>query len=255
MSIKKDPQPVQQADPEKVFTTDDTVAAENAAGAKLAAEGNLPASQYAAAEAKREKAAELMAEAAEMETAADLGVVDPSKLKIDREVSALLDNTFKEIEVEDPQEGFRYVWIFRDPHNDTGGAAVRRMQSIGYEVVSGDMPEARKRKSVTGERWVADCLLMRVPMEKYLDHQIAERRRRLLLQDALLNPLREMTDRLGVKLFDELPDFATDQIHASARMKRAEARADYHRMNRDGTVDNMIRKGRVAGAPPPGLHS
>lgn len=226
------------------FTSDDPQAAEQIAEKRAAEAGTLPDAGPERAEYLRRKAAEMVNEANRIETALDLNCA-VGDVPIDREVRQSL-NAESDVVVSKPQPGYRYCWVYRDPQNTTGGVQVRKHQALKYEIVKGDMPEAREHRQVTGERWVADCLLMRIKNEDYVEQQMRERARRLAMQEACEAPLRNVADRYGVRVLDmgELADVGPFSKDA--------ARGKYYRMNATGAIDRQLKSGTLPGAPQPG---
>lgn len=130
--------------------------------------------------------------------------ISEAKLKAvaeDREIRNVLELTGLEVSNADPD--YHYAWVYRDPFNRFGGRMVFEMKALGWEVVSGDMKEAREhRVGTAGERWIGDVLLMRIPKTRFelLVAWDTEKRRR---QQDVNGQLREMVARAaqyGVKL-------------------------------------------------------
>lgn len=138
---------------------------------------------------------------------AHFGSIDPSKLdiqKIPREVMAAMDFAQSEIYVSNAQSDYRYAWIYADPMRKWGNRSVRAMQVAGFECVMGDMPEAPEHAhGPSRERFVADCILMRCRIDRYMQLQLYKREQRLRRQDGISAGLRERAARAGVRVFDK----------------------------------------------------
>jgi len=103
-------------------------------------------------------------------------------IKEDREIRQVLE--LSGLEVSNAQPDYHYAWVYRDPFNRFGGRMVFELKAQGFEVVSGDMPEAQEhRVGPAGERWIGDVLLMRIPKVRWELLQNADRARRLRAND------------------------------------------------------------------------
>ena len=133
----------------------------------------------------------------------DVGAIDPTKLdpkKVEREVRQV--SVMGDVPVPNAQSGYKYRWEYRDPSGKTGGRYMYDRLRQGWERVVGDMPEAREYKAVTGERWVADCLLMRIPEARYRELEHEDRVKRLRRHEGLTSNLRSMAAKAGVRVID-----------------------------------------------------
>jgi hypothetical protein len=168
----------------------------------IAAIEALPDAGHARREELKRRMAALEAEAAKLEAELEAQGIDPAKLSADaveREVREATSDA-GEVRVSNAQPGFAYTWIYRDPFSRFGGRQVYAMQALGWERVAGNMPEAVEHKSVTGERWVADCLLMRCPIERFMALQLLDRKKRLAQQEGISAALFERAARAGVRV-------------------------------------------------------
>jgi hypothetical protein len=237
------------------FTPQDEKSAREAAEAALANEGGLTEPGAARTEQLARKAEQMIAEAQAILGQLNCETADPSALEVEREVRQALNN-LNEVYVSNQQAEFAYSWIYRDPGNTFGGRFVRKLQALGYEVVSGEMPEATEHRFVDGTRVVADCLLMRIRIDRAM--LLAKRDR--LLRDAqqagIVSRIADLAERAGTRLYDKLPGFVEEAISSQADQRRAAIRAravrDFHRMNQDGKMDRMIKSGTIPGIPVPG---
>ena len=104
----------------------------------------------------------------------DMGVIDPSKLEKDEAVLHELHksggpDTF---EVTQARSGYHYRWVsFRK-----SGLYVKAAKYHGWELVSGNMPEAIEHLHVSGARVIADdVVLMRIPNKQWVELQEKKR--------------------------------------------------------------------------------
>lgn len=162
----------------------------------------LPDAGHARREELKRRMASLQVEADKLEAEFESQGIDPAKLSaeaVEREVRQATSDA-GEVRVSNAQPGYAYSWIYRDPFNRFGGRQVYSMQALGWERVSGNMPEAVEHKSVTGERWVADCLLMRCTLERFMALQLIDRKRRLAQQEGISGDLFERAARAGIRV-------------------------------------------------------
>jgi hypothetical protein len=237
------------------FDPTDTQSAREAAEARAASEGALKDQGADRREDLALKAEKLIAAAAKLLEQIDVEVADTSNLEIEREVRAAL-NEMTEVYISNQQPEFAYCWQYRDPTNEYGGRFVRKMQALGWELVVHDMPEAREHRTADGTRVVSDCLLMRIRLDRQL---LLEKRDRLLReaqQVGISARIHELAERAGTRVYDKLPGFVEDSISTQAESQREARRVralrDFHRLNRGGRIDDMLRRGQIPGIPSPG---
>jgi hypothetical protein len=231
------------------FTADDPVAAQGAVEEIMAAQG-----ERASRDELSKKAEKLIAQANKLLEQIEVETADPAALNVENEVRKAM-NELNEVYVSNSQSEYAYAWIFRDAYNQFGGRYVRKMQALGWEVVSGDMPEAIEHRHVDNTRVVADCLLMRIRLDRRL---LLEKRDRLLReaqQAGVTARVYELAERAGTQVYDKLPGFVEEAINSQAaqrRVQRAGAMGAFHRLNQGGKVDRMLKTGTIPGVPPPG---
>lgn len=233
------------------FDPTDTQSAREAAEAQAAILGE----EKPNTETLAHKAERLIAAANKLLEQIDIETANPEAVSIENEVRAAL-NEMNEVYVSNAQSEYAYAWIFRDPHNEYGGRYVRKMQALGWEVVQGDHQEAKEHRFVDGTRVVADCLLMRVRLDRKL---LLDKRDRLLRdaqQAGIVARVHELAERAGTRVYDKLPGFVEESLTSQADQRRANVRAgairDFHRMNAGGKMDRMLKTGRIPGIPAPG---
>lgn len=168
----------------------------------------------------------LMAEIETISAQLESEGVDPAKLdktKIPREVMAAMDFANAEVYVSNANDNYRYAWIYRDPASRYGNRAVRSMQVIGYEVVIGDMPEAKEHAhGPARERFVSDCILMRIRKENYEKWQLRDRLRRAQIENGVTAGFFDMAAKRGVRVFDQntMPDHIRGYMESNAVSRR-----------------------------------
>src|SRR6266478_4200032 len=198
------------------------------------------------------KAEKLIAAANKLLEQMDVNQADPN-IEIDREVRQAL-NDMNEVYVSNARsEEFAYCWIYRDPHNEYGGRYVRKMQALGWETVQGDDPESREHRFVDGTRVVADCVLLKIRLDrKYL----LDKRDALLRQAqqaGIVSRVHELAERAGTRVYDKLPGFVEESLSDQTRERRQRAALGaFHKMNQGGRVDSMLKSGNIPGIPAPG---
>lgn len=236
-------------------SVEDEVAAENAAAAAQEQSAETvaePDPGYARREAMKKRAEQLMREAEELRGQIELETADPSKLKVDNEVRQATDE-YNEVYVSEADPAYRYAWVYRDPHGEFGGRMVRKMQALGWQVVSGKDPEAKEHTNVEGYRVVADCLLMRCRLDHWMVLQKRDRLLRQAQQAGIYANLYDIADQAGVRVWggegEDMPDFVNQAVSGRADQRRARALGQFHRMNRTGAMDRMLRQGAIPGLP------
>jgi hypothetical protein len=246
---------------EKVEALEDQMAREDAAvagiEADIAAAGADPSdkSSKKRQDAIRKKAGKLLEEAAHLTSQLDVSTADPAKLKVENEVAASFDE-FNEVYVSNAQEDHKYVWIFRDPHNEYGGRFVRRMQALGWKVVGSneETDEAIEHRHVDNTRVVADCLLMKIRLDRYVLLQKRDRLLREAQQAGVYANVFDIADQTGVRVWDQndMPDAIKQGMDGARGLSRRQARAlgRYHGANATGKIDRMLREGTIPGIPP-----
>jgi hypothetical protein len=183
--------------------------AARAAVVKKIEAAELPPAGDARRDALKQRADVLQQEADALAAELQVGAIAPEALdpsKVEREVLRAT-NAEGEVWVSKALPEYRYCWVYRDPYNRFGGRFIYAMKALGWEVVKGDAPEAREHEEgPSRERWVADCLLMRIRKDHWNALQLADRKKRLLQQEGIDATLLAEADRRGVRV----RDLATD---------------------------------------------
>jgi len=107
-----------------------------------------------------------------------------------------------ELKITNKQPGYKYAWIHRDRFGNTGDVQTNMMLRLGWEVVTGDMPEARERMAATGERHLIDCRLMRIRTEVDEENQQKNRIYRQWRETGVSQELLEQAAKHGNNIYD-----------------------------------------------------
>lgn len=132
--------------------------------------------------------------------------IDPSKLEKDPEAQKHISRE-GDIPVSNMQPGYTYCWV----NHGFNGQFVRRKQTQGWQLVTGNMPEAqenaeaRDASGVVGPRRVVDVVLMRITYERYMDLTKRRQQKQRAMELGVTAPLRDIAasasrQGLGVKI-------------------------------------------------------
>jgi len=168
--------------------------------------------------------------------------IDPKKMRIDREIAQHFDLVTNRLEVSNPDPNYEYCWVCsRD-----SSSQVDRKLGEGWEVVQGEMPEARERMGIRGDttRHVGDTVLMRLRKDYYYLLEKRRAYRAAMQQDGVNAQLEDMVE--GVRRKGYRPVVHTD-LSESPTMQTAFAK---HMAG--SKFDEFVKEGRVPGMPAPG---
>lgn len=186
--------------------------------------------------------------------------IDPRSLGIDREIQFALSNALTDL-----QNDHEYCLVC----TRQDGKDVWDKKLEGWEVVCGDMPEAKNLKNVgaaDSTRRIGDTILMRITKEKYIrviaGQRLAARKRESLVSagviqageraaaksDGKIRLIEDPTARKmpGGNLVDVMEARSGRRGHPKTMKDRA-----FHQQAQQG-VDQMLKEGRVPGLPAPG---
>ncbi len=167
------------------------------------------------------------------------GGVNPKAFEIDREIAQYL-HPVNLLEVSNKVPGMRYKWVHTGQHS----YFVTWATAQGWEIVSGDMPEAAERRDVTGARRIGDTILLRIPEERALRLDRAEYVQREMQQKGIGGRLAELGERYRSQGLIVHTDLSTINPRiAQAMQARAVAGQRF---------DQMLHTGTVPGLRPPG---
>lgn len=167
--------------------------------------------------------------------------IDPSKLKVDNEIATLFDSRHA-LKISGLQRG--YVYKLASVRQD--GQQIDDAKQEGYEVVSGDAPEARERMGVGGDttRHFGDCILMRIRKDQWI---ALKRRRRDVasrLRTSITGPLIELGRMTEAR-------FGRNLVHTDVNdplVQRAisgQVRTEVAKQLADRKFDQQLREGTV----------
>ena len=213
-------------------------------------QGESPA-DLPAGDARREaqaRAADQLAEAAEAR-GIEGGAIDPKKFVIENEIA----QHFNELEVTNAQPEYEYCWVHSGQHGRFIMMKMSERVKINgevmpvWEVVQGDMPEARELKGQMADttRRLGDVILMRARKECALRVRQWREQRRLAMFEGSTTELMEMGERHRHRGVVIRTDFGPDQLEMMGRRAMMRQQAV-------GMVDKMIRTGSVPGLGGPG---
>ena len=159
----------------------------------------LPPAGHARKEVLKKRKDTLEHKAEEMAGQVEVGAIDPKSFEVSREIGGRFD----ELQVVGALPQYAYKWVQIDyPTNSRGKMA--RLETInGWEVVTGDMPEAPDLRQADGTRRLGDVILMRIRRDRFEKLQSEAEQRRVNVQRGVTSGLQEMGDRYrkhGVKI-------------------------------------------------------
>ncbi len=165
----------------------------------------------------------------EMAAAAGLEAADLSKITPENEIAQNFNPITNMLDVSKRQSGYEYRW--ESAHPSLRGVSITMAKNLGWELVVGDMPEAREHREVDSTRRVGDAVLMRIRTERY--HSLMSRQRRINIarQEGIDVALLEQAEKAGIVAHD-LTSAATPQ-HIR---RRAEAQVEAGRAARAAYV-------------------
>jgi len=178
------------------------------------------------------------AKAAELE----IERIDPNKFKPDNEALSLYDMA---MQIDGALPDKRYCWCPAERETWKASVQLQIKKMEGWEVVQGDMPEARDKEIMGRDgsttRWWVDTILMRTSVENYerLQREAAERQHRI--QYGIDEGLRDMAEShrdSGIRLHQTIDDGDVRNFQAQGQAKR--------------TLDTLTREGRMPGVSVPG---
>ena len=115
--------------------------------------------------------------------------VNPKAFQPDHDIQGMLD----ELTVSARDSCYEYCWV-----NTWGHGRFIKVKNVqGWEVVQGDMEEARELKGIGGDttRRVGDVILMRIPLDRFRKLYNAAVKRKKAQQEGVDSRLLELGDR------------------------------------------------------------
>jgi hypothetical protein len=158
---------------------------------------------------------------------------NPDVLAPDREILADFDG----FEVSSRQPGFEYKWVPFDNPVANKGLMVAQAQTQGWQVVCGDMPEAKEKEIVGGMRKIGDTVLMRIPIERAEAIRARERQVYNAQHESAHSSLIELGKRRGITV-KPIGEVGPWMSQMSARDRGAQAaKQKYEQGLREGTLN------------------
>lgn len=170
--------------------------------------------------------------------------LDPKALEPDRDILKSLDQRM--LDVTNKVKGYQYAWAYFGLNSHM----VWAKRALGWEVVTGPMPEAAEHKEVDGTRRIGDVLLMRIRRERYMELRQAAEDARLAAELGIsgrLETLGEQGRRYGLKVHTDL---STVRSGDGTLLDVVEKRAGAHDVARKA-VDKKLRDGTIPGMEVP----
>lgn len=201
---------------------------------------SLPAAGDARREEMLRRADGLTQAAERLRDSVGIHNADPKAFQVENEIGQFTEGGMDGSEVSDALDDYVYHWEQADIRNTFGNLWVTQAKSIGWEVVGGDMPEAKERRFVDGTRRWGDTILMRMRRERANALEIVDRRRRLARSEGISLRVLEEADRLGVAAYD----ITDPKAPAHIRARFAEAQKASAEAARTTMVSTMRQAGR-----------
>jgi hypothetical protein len=162
----------------------------------------------------------------------DAHTISSDALTPDRELQHIMQE-FSLHEVTNKQPNFHYSWVFSGHH----GTEITMKRSYGWVVVQGNDPESTELQSVDTTRRLGDCILMRIPLERYHKLQKYEEYVRKMRLGSGDEEVKELGRQLGLNVSTDDPSI----------IKRFGGNTPAQMVVTQGPLDKMIRKGTVPG--------
>jgi hypothetical protein len=248
------------ADAPKVVSADEAMTA-------AADVTNLPPAGDARRDELKRRSDQLRAAADQLAQAAGVEAIDLSKVQPENEIAQHFDPLSGMLAVTNRLPEYEYRWEQADIRNQFGNTWVTTAKALGWEIVSGPMPESMEHRAVDSTRRVGDVILMRIRKERYDALMARQRRINIARSEGVGVQLLEQAERAGVPLHDLTSPSAPAHLvqHAQAQLEAGRAaRAAYVRHTPQARsmrgaaaseiasrkLDRMIRGGTVPGLTP-----
>lgn len=195
---------------------------------------DLPAAGHAQREVLKQREDELAEKVDAAQHSAEgheVGSIDPDTFNDDIEIMANFDG----LDVSNRQPGFEYKWVRYDSQYNIG-YWVNHAKVSKWQVVCGDMPEAKEHEIAGGMRKIGDCVLMRIPAKFKAALDRREQQDNEHRRSAASSNLQELGKSKGVivKTTDTDPDLL-QRMSAQHRGTMA-ATTQYTQALKDGTI-------------------
>ena len=213
---------------------------------------DLPPAGHARDEVLRQRADTLEAEAADR--FGTTGAIDPAAFKEDHDAQVALrkagvirsEAPRDGNEVDDAEPGYVYCWA----REDKPGEQVRwklakkvtmpdgSMASL-WEIVCGDMPEAKAMRDVRGYRKMVDCILLRARADRHRAYQIEIATLTRQREQGTSEGMQELADRSRgqIRVYSEAD--VSQKTTLDRAMAQGMARTQFTKKLREGTAHHI----------------
>ena len=200
---------------------------------------DLPDAGYRRTEELARRADELAERA---ETGPEVYGIDPTKIAPDREIlHRSIDQQMIHVSHRDPE--YQYAWVYYG----LNGQMIWAKRALGWRVVTGPDKECEEYKEADGTRRIGDTLLMKIPKERYLELEEMGQKRRDEQYLGIKARLHELSEKSGIKVYDDLSDVTIGGRSLESVMERKAAAQDVALKH----IDKKLRDGDVPGIPSP----
>ncbi len=156
------------------------------------------------------------------------------------EVESELAQHFNELEVEGALPEYAYSWVYTGQF----GRDIRSKQAEGWEVVQGDMTEAKALQGIAADttRRLGDVILMRTRLERYMRRRKQRESHQRAVEEGVTAELQELGDRYakyGIIV----------HTNASPELMKTMASRAAARHMASTQFDSLVRHGNVPGTP------
>jgi len=171
--------------------------------------------------------------------------IDPDVVAPDREILSRLrpEGMLDGSHVTNRQPGWEYCWVYYGLNSQF----VWQKKYLGWRVVTGSDPECQEYKEVDGTRRIGDVLLMKIPRERYLEIEEQKAKRRDEQYLGIKARLQELSDKSGIRIYDDLSKVDVGGRNLADVMERKAAARDVAMQH----IDRKLRDGDVPGIPSP----
>lgn len=179
----------------------------------------------------------------QMNDTAGVEAVNPDAFLADEELQAALLKDGSEVSQAKP--GYCYMWVCIEYPTNARGINALSLQSVGWQVVKGDDPEALEYKTIDGTRKLGDSILLRISEQRkrLLDYRVQELN--MKRDGASTDALRERAAKFGINVVD----YSNMTPEQQKRLERR-AQQEFSKQAAIGKVAEQLRTGTVPGVQP-----
>jgi hypothetical protein len=168
--------------------------------------------------------------------------IDPAKIEPDREILyRSIDQQMIHVSNRDPN--YKYAWVYYGQN----GQMIWAKRALGWMPVTGPDPECEEYKEADGTRRIGDTMLMKIPKERYLELEEMNEKRRNEQYLGIKARLHELSEKSGIKVYDDLSEVTIGGRDLESVMERKAAQREVAMQH----IDKKLRDGDVPGIPSP----